>query len=386
MLAYYGTALSPNQLETDEGFLICKNVPIARIGEMQYTAGELHLDGDPERLVVVDRLPEDVFAAAALASFEGKPVTDGHPLVEVEPNNFAAYGKGHVQNVRRQGDYVLADLFLTDAALISDVQNSVKREVSCGYVCNYEPNGGRWKQTNIRGNHVAIVPRGRAGHHVAIKDEEPEKKEDGFRMSEFKKKLLTIFGGYAKDAAPEDIAEMVETAALALDAEPASEAQDAVPAEAAPADPETADSQEKPAAPSLDALDAKLEKLAGMLEQLLAPKEESKLDIDQAIKDLGGEEALTVPAEEAADACRNMDALHLLQAMRPAVAGIANQEERQAVTDALLALVQGDMASIVNATRDSALAKGKRQKSAWEIAEAQQEIYDALNPHRKGTK
>ena len=37
MLAYYGYTISPNQLETVEGFLICRNVPIARTtAKVQY--------------------------------------------------------------------------------------------------------------------------------------------------------------------------------------------------------------------------------------------------------------------------------------------------------------------------------------------------------------
>ena len=65
MLTYYGTEISPNQTKTDEGFLICKNVPIARTGTMEYLARELGLDGDPERIVAVNRYEEDVFSPAA---------------------------------------------------------------------------------------------------------------------------------------------------------------------------------------------------------------------------------------------------------------------------------------------------------------------------------
>lgn len=41
MLAYYGYTISPNQIETGEGFLICKNVPIARTGTQDYLGSEL---------------------------------------------------------------------------------------------------------------------------------------------------------------------------------------------------------------------------------------------------------------------------------------------------------------------------------------------------------
>ena len=101
MLAYYGHPLSPNQLETEEKYLICRNVPIARTGKYIYAAGELGLNGDPGRAVEVWRSEEEVFSPAAMASFEGKPVTDNHPPENVGPANHNAYARGHAQNVRR---------------------------------------------------------------------------------------------------------------------------------------------------------------------------------------------------------------------------------------------------------------------------------------------
>ena len=41
MITYYGYTISPHQLETGEGFLICRNVPIARTGEQDYTGDEV---------------------------------------------------------------------------------------------------------------------------------------------------------------------------------------------------------------------------------------------------------------------------------------------------------------------------------------------------------
>ena len=130
MLAYYGTKISPHMTDTPEGYLICHDVAIARTGDMVYRAAELQLEGDPDRAVTVRRHPEDVFAPAAVASFEGKDVTAGHPAESVGPSNYAAYSKGHVQNVRRSGDMLVADLLVKDAGLISDIRHGVVREVS----------------------------------------------------------------------------------------------------------------------------------------------------------------------------------------------------------------------------------------------------------------
>ena len=84
-IAYYGSQISPHMDLTPEGFLVCRDVPINRVGEQTYLAQELGLDGDPERAVVVHRYPEDVFAPEAIGSFEGKDVTAGHPPEMVGP-------------------------------------------------------------------------------------------------------------------------------------------------------------------------------------------------------------------------------------------------------------------------------------------------------------
>ena len=88
-IAYYGARISPHMTRTPEGYLICHDVPINRIGDQEYQARDLQLDGDPERLVMVHRYPDDVFDAAALASFEGKDVTQGHPPENLTPENQA---------------------------------------------------------------------------------------------------------------------------------------------------------------------------------------------------------------------------------------------------------------------------------------------------------
>ena len=44
MITYYGYTISPNQLETGEGFLICRNVPIARTGTQDYLGTEVGKD------------------------------------------------------------------------------------------------------------------------------------------------------------------------------------------------------------------------------------------------------------------------------------------------------------------------------------------------------
>ena len=394
-IAYYGTDISPNKTETVEGYLVCRNVPIARTGAQEYTARELMLDGDPERPVVVDRRPEDVFEPAVLASFEGKPVTDGHPPENVGPENYAAYSRGHVQNVRREGDYIVADLYINDKALASDIQNGVKREVSCGYTCNYVPDGAGYRQERIRGNHVAVVPRGRAGHEVAIQDHAAEQAEKGLKRmkKETKEALYRFFGLAANDAAPEELEQLtkdVATVAGALDAEPAEQAQEAEPAK-------DAEDEMVIKAPKGDDIGSKLDRILEMLAARSRGGEgehrlHDETDLDEMIDRLAGKEdgkALTIPVENedcAAGPARDA-AVELLRKVRPAVAGIKDKGERARVTDALLSIVRGnDMTqTIASAALDSAKANAdKTRRTTYEqICTDSANAYAERNPHTK---
>lgn len=392
-LTYYGSRISPHMTETPEGYLICHDVPINRTGTQEYTAGEMQLDGDPERIITVNRYPEDVFDAAALASFEGKDVTAGHPPENLTPENHAAYSKGHVENVRRAGDQTIADLHIKDATLISDIKNGIIREVSCGYVCNWEPDGAGYKQTNIRGNHVAIVPHGRAGHDVAIKDQAAERAEKGSKaMSDFWRGFLNAFGEAAKDATPEQMEQVTNAAVKALDAAPAEKAQEAEPA--AKTDDEMIER-----APKDDDIGSKLDRILEMLEaKSRGGRGEHDLhdesDLDEMIAKLSGkgegemdaESAVTVPAEQMEDKSTCDSAIALLKRVRPAVAQIKDSTDRARVVDALLStLGNGNMGGILKAAHDSASrAAATTQKTTYEARCAESEAnYAALNPHLK---
>ncbi len=412
MITYYGSQISPNKVETSEGFLICRNVPIARIGEQDYLARELQLPGDQDRLVKVNRYDVDVFDKAALASFEGKPVTDGHPADSVGPENFASLAKGHVQNVRRDGANMVADLYINDANLISDIQNGVKREVSCGYMCNYEEDGDGYKQTHIRGNHVAVVHSGRAGHDVAIKDAAAKTAEERTqKMSKFSKAVLTAFGVAARDAKDEELKELTEIAADALESEPAKAPEDEP---AKDEDPE----EEKAVDEAPDDLGAKLDKVIDMLDSLCRTKdadpeeetedEDEEETLDDAIEELESkdedpEETEDEDIEEASEVIEDedpeetededeeekkaADTAAFLRRMRPAVAAISNKDERAAVTKALLRAVRSKDSSraIFDASRKAAQkAADASGKTSYERrCEVQGNAYAKHNPHIK---
>lgn len=384
MITYYGSQISPNKVETQEGFLICRNVPIARTGEQTYYAYELQLDGDPNRQVTVHRYENDVFDRATMASFEGKPVTDTHPSVLVDSGNYAKLQKGHVQNVRREGDFIVADLYVNDADLIEQIQSGKQREVSCGYMCVYEPDGDGYKQTKIRGNHVAVVQMGRAGHEVAINDTAAQTAEKGLTIMSRFKEVLSAFGMAAQDAEPKDIEALAQLTSLALDAqeaEPAEDPEKEKAQEAEPAEekkdeePEKAEDEMVEKAPKGDDLGTKLDKLIEMVAALAkktVKDEEPKSDV---VEDEDEEEVTE-------DACGDMtdDAMGLMQAIN----GISDKKERKAVAKAFMTAVAGDsMGDLFKATEKAAKkAADESGRTTYEKACLESEsAYAARNPH-----
>lgn len=395
-IAYYGSTISPNMDKTPEGYLICRNVPINRTGVQVYSAREVGLPGSGDEPVNVYRLDEDVFSPAALASMEGKDVTRGHPPEMLDATNQAAYSNGHIENVRRDGENTVGDLIIKDPGLASDVENGVLREVSCGYYCKFEPYLDGYKQTHLVGNHVAVVPRGRAGHDVAIKDAAPEAEKGRKTMSDFWKSVLTAFGMAAKDASPEELDAMVTTTATALDAAPA-EAEKPAP-EAEPAKDEMVEK-----APKGDDIGSKLDRILEMLEaKARGGRGEHPLhdesDLDEMVEKLAGkaeakdpEAAVTVPAEEMEDSsCMSPAAkdaaVELLKKVRPAVAAIQDKQERARVVDALLSTVQGPntVGAIMQAAQDSARKNSEdaRRTNYQKMCEEAENAYASRNPHK----
>lgn len=200
MKFYVESKLSENIAETREGYLVCQGVPIARTGEMVYAGGELGaVKPGPDGKIYVQRDAQEVFRPETIASFQGKPITIGHPGEFVKPHNWSQLAKGTIQNVRRgTGEHetdLIADLLITDSVAIELVKNGL-REVSCGYdVVVYETGVGRAEHTEIIGNHLALVSAGRAGESYAINDHKGES-----RMSKLTDKIKALFTKAQDDA------------------------------------------------------------------------------------------------------------------------------------------------------------------------------------------
>lgn len=157
----------------------------ARSGVQTYTGAEV---GRPDLPTVNVYRPEsEVFDEAAMASFAHKTITLGHPSGGVTIDNWKQVAAGWTEGkVARDGDYVEIPLMLADAAAIRAYDSGEARELSGGYACELvwgdgvAPDGTRYQATQrrIRGDHIAQVPKGRAGEKARIGDQAPPMQYD----------------------------------------------------------------------------------------------------------------------------------------------------------------------------------------------------------------
>lgn len=160
--------LSENRFKTPEGYLICTNAILARTGKQTYLRREVFGDSckDGDKEVEVDRTAEEVFAPETLASFENKPLCVEHPDEDVNAENHNLLSVGYVRDVKKDvvdgNEVMTATLVITDKYGIDEVESGRKTDLSCGYDCDIIDDEHP-QQRHIRGNHVAICERGRAG-------------------------------------------------------------------------------------------------------------------------------------------------------------------------------------------------------------------------------
>lgn len=215
MAQIYASRLTENRAVTPEGYLLCIAVPVARLGEMEYSAEET---GDGLPLIAVNTAPV-LFSDETCSSFNGKPVTIQHPEAasqdfDVTPDNWKTVAVGIVQNTRAgQGvdaDKLVADLLITDRAGIDAVNNGLI-ELSCGYDAEYgeRDENNRAIRNKIIGNHVALVDQGRAGSDVAIRDSKPKEVETVKKETWLQKLKKIIDEAPAEAVADEEAAEVV---------------------------------------------------------------------------------------------------------------------------------------------------------------------------------
>lgn len=371
-ILYYANRISANLARSEEGYLICRGVPVARTGTQTYFPAELGLPGTEP--VSVLRPEEEVFSPACLASFEGKPVTEDHPddPEGVGTENIRQLQRGHAQNLRRgtgeESCFLLADLIITDPETVRHVLDG-KREISCGYTYLLSREGDGYVQREIRGNHIAIVDKGRAGPRVAIRDSRPsetrtvrnERRNNPMKpeMKANIRKLVSV-ALKANDLEPDEL-QGVMSLMQAVSEEPAEnkpEVEILLPADPA--------AEEASSVITVDEdLSAKLDRIIELLTVLTAPAATDEDPLEEAVEQLltEAEEVEEIAAEAEPDpedflvteededqngetrteACDRM-VRAAVRAMKPIIANLPADRKR-AAADAALRAIRSNMHS-----------------------------------------
>lgn len=189
--------------KTDEGFLIDAPV-IGRVGVQTYidASGNVRKEFRP---------PDEVFNADSLATFKGKPITDGHPASGVTAANFKKLAIGTILSDGRQdGDNVRADIIIHDAEAILKAEKGGVQELSLGYSVvldeapgEYNGEAYQYVQRKVKINHLALVPRARAGKMARLNLDAGDAHQITEDCMSDKLSRVRLDTGIEYDAAPE---------------------------------------------------------------------------------------------------------------------------------------------------------------------------------------
>ena len=161
----------------DSGFWKIENNPITKEGVYPYLGRQISPKLEPNKIYYVYRPLSELTNPETIESFNGVPMINDHEMI----------GEGFTPYDKRPAGGVLFNPIANDKGLNGDLKiyseklkneiKSGKKELSLGYLCDYELSEGEFNgqkydaiQRNIRGNHIALVNKGRMGSDVRVYD------------------------------------------------------------------------------------------------------------------------------------------------------------------------------------------------------------------------
>lgn len=151
-----------NEAKKDENGYYHDSAIVGRVGLLTY----YNADGTKR---IEYRPPKEAFNEDSLKTLKGVPVTHKHPKKLINEDSYKESSPvgAVLSEGRKDGDNIVADVIIYD---LNSCGND--RELSCGYTvetieeAGTTPDGEHYDalQTNIIYNHLAVVPKGRAGN------------------------------------------------------------------------------------------------------------------------------------------------------------------------------------------------------------------------------
>lgn len=168
--------------EDDNGYIHIDKSPILRTGILEYLGSELLPDGekavdgveiDPDKIYKVYISDKELKKGAD--SFKLLPITDDHKWLGIEGDDAKDYQQGTIgDNVFVEDGKLYADLMFTGNGIIEDLKDG-KEELSSSYTNKLRKSDNTdydFIAEDIKGNHLALVDKGRCGSDVRVLNSE----------------------------------------------------------------------------------------------------------------------------------------------------------------------------------------------------------------------
>ena len=182
-----------SRIKTPQGFLICKDVTLAKPMVKEYYAGELGIvDGFEATDIINIYTPPDVlFGQSVIDGFTASDVVMMHPKGnQLNSDNYKDHVIGIAKNVRADNGYLIADLTIKDKWAIESIEYEDVKQISLGYAAELDMTAGttetgqayhgQW--VGMVADHVAVVREGRCGDDCKIGDKQTVKTEQGMKV------------------------------------------------------------------------------------------------------------------------------------------------------------------------------------------------------------
>lgn len=182
-----------SRIKTPQGFLICKDVTLAKPMVKEYYAGELGIvDGfEPTDIINIYTPPDVLFGQPVIDGFTASDVVMMHPKGnQLNSDNYKDHVIGTAKNVRTDNGYLIADLTIKDKWAIESIEYEDVKQISLGYAAELDMTAGTTETGQayhgqwvvMVADHVAVVREGRCGDDCKIGDKQTVKTEQGMKV------------------------------------------------------------------------------------------------------------------------------------------------------------------------------------------------------------
>ena len=172
-----------SRIKTPQGFMICKDVTLAKPMVKEYYAGELGItDGfEPTDIINIYTPPDVLFGQSVIDGFTASDVAMQHPKGnQLNSDNYKEHVIGTAKNVRAENGYLVADLTIKDKWAIEAIEYDDIKQISLGYAAELDMTAGQTETgqayhgqwVGMVADHVAVVREGRCGDDCKIGDKQ----------------------------------------------------------------------------------------------------------------------------------------------------------------------------------------------------------------------